>query len=136
LVQDTLVRAIDNESKFAPDTNLRAWLLQILYHAFASGYRRRKRERSALERYALEPTFCDSAPAIECATELPERIKRALGVLPDGIADVVRLVDIDELSYREAAESLKVPVGTVMSRLYRGRERLAAELAERACVAA
>lgn len=131
LVQDTLLRAIAHQDDFELGTNLRAWLMRILYHSFVTSHRRHKRERLALERYLHEPNFSDLAPRVECATELPDHIKRALGVLPDGMAKVVRLVDIDELSYREAAESLKVPVGTVMSRLYRGRERLAAELAEK-----
>jgi RNA polymerase sigma-70 factor (ECF subfamily) len=117
-----------HREQFELGTNLRAWLLRILYHAFASRHRKAKRERRALQRFAFEPTGSDSSFAVECATELPDRIKRALGVLPDGMAEVVKLVDIDEFSYREASESLKVPVGTVMSRLYRGRQRLAIEL--------
>jgi RNA polymerase sigma-70 factor (ECF subfamily) len=136
LVQQTLLRALEHRDQFAPGTNLRAWLLQILYHTFVSTYRRSKRERLAFERLAFEPSTCEIAPGVECVSELPERIKRALGVLPNAMADVVRLVDLDELSYREAAQSLNVPVGTVMSRLYRGRERLAAELAEGMGVAA
>ena len=131
LVQDAVLRALANQLQFELGTNLRAWLMQILFHVFVSGHRRKKRERMALDRFEHEPNVAEQGPRVECVTELPERIKRALGVLPDGMADVVRLVDIDELSYREAAESLKVPVGTVMSRLYRGRERLAAELAEK-----
>jgi RNA polymerase sigma-70 factor (ECF subfamily) len=130
LVQDTILRAMTHCEQFVPGTHLRAWLMQILYHAFVSGHRSRKRQRLAFERYALEPQSNTYDFTVECATELPERIQRALGVLPENIAEVVKLVDIDELSYREAAESLNVPVGTVMSRLFRGRQRLAVQLSE------
>ena len=130
LVQDTFVRAIAYQDQFEPGTHLRAWLKQILYHAFISRHRRCRRERAALDRFAQEPHHVAPEFAVECATELPDRIKRALGVLPDGMAEVVRLVDIDELSYRETAEALNVPVGTVMSRLFRGRQRLAVQLTE------
>lgn len=130
LVQDTFLRAITHQQQFEAGTNLRAWLMQILYHAFVSRHRRSKRERLALERFTHELALAEPKYPVECATEIPERIKRALGVLPDQIAEAVRLVDIDELSYREAAESLNVPVGTVMSRLFRGRQRLALELTD------
>jgi RNA polymerase sigma-70 factor (ECF subfamily) len=62
--------------------------------------------------------------------ELPPRISRALGELPEKFRSVVHLVDLNELSYREAAEALEVPVGTVMSRLFRGRRQLAQTLNE------
>lgn len=130
LVQETVLRAITHREQFSPGTHFRAWLKQILYHAFISGHRRQKRQLAAFDRYAVEPQSIPSEFAVECATELPERIQRALGVLPDSMAEVVKLVDIDELSYREAAESLNVPVGTVMSRLFRGRQRLAVQLTE------
>jgi RNA polymerase sigma-70 factor (ECF subfamily) len=130
LVQDTLLRAFVFQARFEPGTHLRAWLMQVLYHVFVSRHRSRRRERLAFERYAHEPRQDAQAPVVECVTELPDSIKRALGVLPDSMAEVVRLVDIDELSYREAAESLRVPVGTVMSRLFRGRQRLAVQLSE------
>jgi RNA polymerase sigma-70 factor, ECF subfamily len=128
LVQETFVRAITHEQQFEPGTNLRAWLMRILYHAFVSRHRHTRRERAALERFAAELSRDEPKYQVECATELPDRIKRALGVLPDPMAEVVKLVDIDEFSYREVAESLNVPVGTVMSRLFRGRQRLALEL--------
>lgn len=136
LVQETVLRALAHEQDFELGTNLRAWLMRILYHSFVSSHRRNKRERAALERFTHEPRFAEAGARVECVSELPDHIKRALGVLPDGMAKVVRLVDIDELSYREAALSLNLPVGTVMSRLYRGRERLAAELAEKSSRAA
>jgi RNA polymerase sigma-70 factor (ECF subfamily) len=130
LVQETFLRAMTHEQQFEAGSNLRAWLMRILFHAFVSRHRRSKRERAALERFAQELDRAEPKYQVECVTEIPERIKRALGVLPDQMAEVIRLVDIDEFSYREAAESLNVPVGTVMSRLFRGRQRLALELTD------
>lgn len=124
LVQDTAERALRFRDKFEQGTNLRAWLHQILFNLFVSSHRRGKRESAALGRFAEDATINwiqDPDPTMGVSLPL---LERALGVLPERLAAVVRLVDLDELSYREAATRLEVPIGTVMSRLSRARRRL------------
>ncbi len=130
LVQDTVERALRFEATFAPGTNLKAWLQQVLYSVFVSRCRRKRRERRALDALAADPcawTRADAAPAM--ATLTP-RLERALSALPEAFSSVIRLVDLGERSYRDAADELGVPVGTVMSRLFRGRSLLAVALAD------
>jgi|GEM_PF-248748 len=130
LVQDTVERALRFEATFAPGTNLKAWLQQVLYSVFVSRCRRKRRERRALDVLAVDPcawTRADAAPAM---TTLAPRLERALAALPDSYASVIRLVDLGERSYRDAAEERGVPGGTVMSRLFRGRSLLAVALAD------
>ena len=88
--------------------------------------RRGRRERNALDVLSTDPcawTMPDAAAAACTSSRRPG--KRALDSLPDGFRDAVVLVDIEEMSYKDAAERLGVPVGTVMSRLHRGRRLLA-----------
>lgn len=125
LVQDTVERAMRFESTYRPGTNLRAWVNQILFSVFMSSCRRRRCERDALDELAADP----------CAWTLPEttnaevrtlspHMARALKRLPTSFRIAVILVDIQEMSYKNAAARLGVPVGTVMSRLHRGRNML------------
>ncbi|HEX4475084.1 MAG TPA: RNA polymerase sigma factor [Polyangiaceae bacterium] len=124
LVQETVVRALRFESSFEPGTNLRAWLSQILHSIFISGCRRRTRERSALARFAGDPNLtAQSAPA-PVLYLVSNEVDRALRALPGKFLRVVELVDLSDLSYREAADELGIPVGTVMSRLFRARRML------------
>ena len=129
LVQDTVERAIRFESNYQPGTNLRAWLHQILFSVFITRCRRSRRERNALDVLASDPcawTSPDAAPTDMDA--LSPGVARALAALPPSFRDVVVLVDLDELSYKDAAAKLRVPVGTIMSRLHRGRRLLAEAL--------
>jgi RNA polymerase sigma-70 factor (ECF subfamily) len=127
LVSDTLLRAMTHSEQFEPGTNLRAWLQRILFHCFVSRHRHGKRQRAAMERFTYECSI--SEPVLQQgAHELSNRVVLAMAELPAPMQDVVHLVDLCELSYREAAEELQVPVGTVMSRLFRGRNRLATQL--------
>lgn len=130
LVQDTVERALRFESSYEPGTNLRAWMQQVLFSVFVTRCRRLRRERRALESLTTDPcawTHADSGPAM---TSLSPRVESALGELPRQFGEVVRLVDLDERSYKDAAALLGVPVGTVMSRLFRGRRLLAERLRE------
>lgn len=130
LVQDTVERALRFESSYQPGTNLRAWMQQVLFSVFVTRCRRLRRERRALESLTTDPcawTHSESGPAM---TALSPRVERALAELPRPFGDVVRLVDLDERSYKDAAAMLGVPVGTVMSRLFRGRRLLAESLRE------
>lgn len=130
LVQDTVLRALAYESSFTPGTNLRAWLQQIQRSVFVSRYRRRGREQRALAALAADPCSWphhDAPPAMSTLTATTEV---ALAHLPDPFRQVVELVDLAGLEYRDAARTLEVPVGTVMSRLHRARRLLATRLAE------
>jgi RNA polymerase sigma-70 factor (ECF subfamily) len=137
LVQDTVVRALRFEATYEPGTNLRAWMQQILFSVFISRRRRASRERRALESLNRDPcawTRPDPQPAM---VALSPKVEGAIESLPHRYAAVVRLVDLQEHSYKDAAAQLQVPVGTVMSRLFRGRRLLASslELRPTACAA-
>jgi RNA polymerase sigma-70 factor (ECF subfamily) len=130
LVQDTVVRALTYEAQFTDGSNLRAWLQQILRSVFITRYRRSCRERRALERLAHDPcawTQRDAAPTMSCLTANAEG---ALSGLPEPFRHVVELVDLAGYEYRDAAQALDVPVGTVMSRLHRARRALAQQLTD------
>jgi RNA polymerase sigma-70 factor (ECF subfamily) len=125
LVQDTVERAIRFEAQFKPGTNLRAWVYQILFSVFVTRCRRGRRERNALGVLSTDPCAWTMPEASAEMQSLSPPIARALAALPMCFRDVVVLVDIEELSYKDAAKRLDVPVGTVMSRLHRGRRALA-----------
>jgi RNA polymerase sigma-70 factor (ECF subfamily) len=126
LVQDTIARALSRLHQFEPGTNLRAWLHRILFHLFVSNRRGAVREHASLLRFAAENEFPPTGESSGFgATTLSPRLEAAFDALPSKLAAVVRRIDVDELSYREVAEELQIPIGTVMSRLWRGRRRLA-----------
>lgn len=131
LVQDTLLRALCFEASYEQDTNLRGWLQQILFSVFITRCRKSARERRALHALAGDPcawTQPEAPPVVRQSLTRP--VSRALDALPSQFSAVVRLVDLEERSYKDAALELSVPVGTVMSRLFRGRKLLAEALAE------
>ena len=125
LVQDTLERAWARFSLWQRRGDLRAWLFGIMHNQFIDGLR--------AQRARVEDAAADGVP------ELPQRatqadrlelrdLERSLQRLPAAQREVLLLVGVEELSYREIARALDVPVGTVMSRLSRARERLRVEL--------
>ncbi len=134
IVQDTVERALRFADQYERGTNLRAWAFQILFSVFVTRWRRRRRERNALENLASDPC----AWTIPVAFTPPDRgpgaltpsTQRKLDALPEGFRAVIVMVDIEQRSYREAARELGVPVGTVMSRLHRARKLLAAQMAD------
>lgn len=131
IVQDTIERALKFSGQYERGTNLRAWVYQILFSVFVTRYRRSRRERSALAHLAADPlawTVPERFAAPDATIDLSPRARAELDALPESFRKVVVLVDLDELSYREAANQLGVPVGTVMSRLHRGRKMLATQL--------
>lgn len=131
LVQETVLRALCFESSYEPGTNLRGWLQQILFSVFITRCRKSSRERRALNALAFDPcawTLPEGSPVVRQSLTRP--VTRALEALPSHFSAVVRLVDLEERSYKDAASELSVPVGTVMSRLFRGRRLLAEALAE------
>ncbi len=140
LVQDTYLRAYRFFDKFERGTNIKAWLFKILTNTFINRYRRSVKERSIVEgaeRDAVHERFI-SRDATDYAANpeqffldrlLSDEVLRAVDSLPIDFRMAVILADLQEFSYREIAEILDVPVGTVMSRLYRGRRLLQKALA-------
>jgi RNA polymerase sigma-70 factor (ECF subfamily) len=135
IVQETMVRALRFEHQYRAGTNLRAWMGQVLMSVFLTQCRRGKRERRALDRLTSDPCAWTKQDAPSVMRSLSPRPARALAKLPTSYGSAVKLVDIEGLSYRAAAERLGVPVGTIMSRLHRGRKLLAADLSEPALAA-
>jgi RNA polymerase sigma-70 factor, ECF subfamily len=134
LVQDTVVRALCFESGYEQGTNLRGWMQQILFSVFITRCRKATRERRALGVLASDPCAWTQPDGPSQRQALLRPVSRALDALPTQFSAVVRLVDLEERSYKDAATELAVPVGTVMSRLFRGRRLLAEALAERESV--
>jgi len=130
LVQDTFVRALCFQSTFREGTNLKAWAQQVLFSVFVTRCRKLRRERRALETFGADPNAWLPANTTLVPHRLPPRMARALASLPPKFRLVLGLVDLQEMSYREAASVLEVPVGTVMSRLFRARRQFALALGE------
>ncbi|MDD5306183.1 MAG: sigma-70 family RNA polymerase sigma factor [Deltaproteobacteria bacterium] len=141
LVQDTYVKAFRFVHKFEWGTNLKAWLFRILTNTFINSYRHRGHERRYAERAAVEPIYDEvldqEARAYAADPEahafsafFKEDLERALDDLPEEFRLVVVLSDMQELSYKEIAEMIGCPIGTVMSRLHRGRRLLQRELTD------
>src|SRR5262245_29128203 len=126
LVQETYLRAWRSFDKFEPGTNCRAWLFRIFFYV-RSEYRRNPSRQPltfSLD-YVKEPTVSSENTPLALTLE---EIKQAFAELPEPFRIAVLLSDIEGLRYREIAEVLNVPVGTVMSRLSRGRRMLRARL--------
>jgi len=120
LVQETLARAWQARISFRPGTNARAWTQRILFNTYINHYRKRKREKEALEELCRLACSSDRSSS----EGLSDEVLAALTQLRPEFREAVELVDIAELSYQDAAFRLECPVGTVMSRLHRGRKRL------------
>src|SRR4249920_593132 len=141
LVQETYARAFRSWESFTPGTNLRAWLLRILTNLNIDRGRRAQRtpDSQPLEEgdyflyNRLDPTNeSDEERILERLSQ--DHVAEALAAVPHDFRDVLVLVDIGEFSYAEAAQILDIPIGTVMSRLHRGRRILKQQLAEKAVV--
>ena len=141
LVQDTYLRAFRFRSSFAPGTNLRAWLFRILTNTFINDYRRARHARNYVERAAAEPLYDEvlNRHALEYAGNpenhvfnacFQKELTAALEELPEEFRMAVLLCDVQGFSYKEIAEMLELPMGTVMSRLHRGRRLLQARLVD------
>jgi RNA polymerase sigma-70 factor, ECF subfamily len=121
LVQDTLVRALSKLHLWQPGTDLRAWLLTIMHHQYVNTVRREARERTVdIEHVSSSLTATTDPTARRQLIELD----RALALLPNEQREVVLLVGLEGMPYETVAQILGVPIGTVRSRLSRGRERL------------
>ncbi len=122
LTQDTLERAWNKRSLWTPGTDLRAWLFTIMHNVFVSGARVR-RPTVSMDETESEDRRPATGVSVETGIVLNE-LERALALLPDEQRQVLLLVGLEQFGYAEASEVLGVPIGTVMSRLSRGRERL------------
>jgi RNA polymerase sigma-70 factor (ECF subfamily) len=137
-VQETFLRAYRTFDRFQPGTNARAWLFTILYSILTNAWRRRRRSPQevslevAEERFAaaLRAADVDFESALLQRLEGSPEIEAALEGLPEEYRAAVLLVDVEELTYEEAASALVCPVGTLRSRLHRGRKLLFAALQE------
>lgn len=135
LVQDTFVKAMSAQSQFESGTNLKAWLFRILTNTFINKFRRGGLERSVFDGPDAEP-LADGWVSASSMRQLrdPEQValsalvegevKSALDALPPEFRLAVVLCDVEEFSYEEIAQIMGCPIGTVMSRLHRGRKLL------------
>ncbi len=137
LVQETYLRAYRGFGGFQEGTNLKAWLYKILSNTFINTYRARKRrpQETDLDEgedfylfnrlRGLEAVEAGRTPETDVLDQMPEDVvKTALEELPDQFRMAVLLADVEGFSYKEIADIMDVPIGTVMSRLHRGRKQL------------
>lgn len=143
LVQDTVLKALRARDQFESGTNLRAWLLKILTNTFINRYRRGGLERSVLDGPDADPLADGwvSASTMESLRDpesqalrpiLETEIGKALEELPTDFRLAVVLSDVEDLSYKEISDVMGCPIGTVMSRLHRGRRMLKSRLFDQA----
>ena len=137
LVQDSMVRAFRFWDSFKPGTNIKAWMFTILRNTFINGYHRRGRRRKMQRDVKSQMRSVGPTVAVGHSSSQPPgpeeavlakitnaRIKEALDSLPPDYRLAVVLADLEGLSYKEIADVMECPVGTVMSRIYRGRKAL------------
>ncbi len=127
LTQETFVQAMRSFHRYSPDTNCRAWLVTILYRI--NGKRRMKLGQLKLVEDTEEQiaaTVAFEPPIPQALTD--EDILSAIARVPQRFSQIVLLADVEEFAYREIADMLAIPIGTVMSRLHRGRRLLRQEL--------
>jgi len=140
LVQDTYLKAFNSFHQFEEGTNLRAWLYRVLTTTFINSYRKDQRRpqlaAGELEDWQLveaqsHTSDLGKSAEVEALENLPDSdIKRALQEIPEEFRIAVYLADVEGFSYKEIADIVDVPAGTVMSRLHRGRKLLREKLAD------
>ncbi len=131
VVQETVAKAYQSFHQFQQGTNLRAWLYRILHTTYISMYRKKQRRpQEALQESIDDFSFYDEARTGDSAeyevleTITDEQVKEALADLPEAFRMAVYLADVEGFAYKEIAEIMDTPIGTVMSRLHRGRKAL------------
>ena len=137
LVQETYLRAYKGFDRFTEGTNLRAWLFRILTNLYINEYRRRRRRPAEVDLGDTDTLYMyrglgagtDARRSRSAEDELLDsmtsaEVRDAIESLPDSYRMAVLLADVEGFAYKEIAEILDVPIGTVMSRLHRGRKRL------------
>jgi len=128
LVQETYLRAFRAFDRYQPGTNIRAWLFTILHRARTDSFRRQSRSPQTVELTGEGPSV---PPAQDALAAGGEEIVRAMEALPEVFRSAVVLRDMEDFTYEEIARILEVPVGTVMSRIHRGRALLRSALVRR-----
>jgi RNA polymerase sigma-70 factor, ECF subfamily len=136
LVQDTMLRAYRAFDRFEPGTNLKAWLFRIMTNAYINTYRKKQREPKKVSQDEVEdfdlyrelkdhdPQLSETPETIVLDSLVDSDITDAIDALPEQFRLAVILSDVEDFSYAEMAEIMDVPLGTVMSRLHRGRKAL------------
>jgi RNA polymerase sigma-70 factor, ECF subfamily len=134
LVQDTYLKAFRARQRFAAGTNLKAWLFTILQNTWRNRRRDLARARVAFDSEVVEEASDAPGGLLAPLGESPEmllvrasfnaELKQALDMMPEAFREAVWLRDVEELSYQEIATALAIPLGTVMSRIARGRKQL------------
>ena len=151
LTQEATLKALHHWQQYRPGTNMRAWLLAIVRNAFINRYRRQRNRPGNVEFDEVEPFLADSTSGTDqelrhlsvrnleqlqrMGEQLDGPVKRALEELSDDFRETFLLAVVEELSYKDIAEILGVPVGTVMSRLFRARKQMQSKLADYAAQA-
>ena len=137
LVQDCFLKAWKNLHRFERGTNFKAWIFTILTNAYINEYRRKSRAPARVTDFAeVEPAGAEEVPQLSAqdvgrlGDRLGDRAKKALEKVPDEFRVIFLMATIEEMSYRDIAAMLGIPIGTVMSRLFRARRMLREELAE------
>ena len=141
LVQEAYAKAYASFQQYTPGTNLKAWLYRILTNTFINTYRKRQRQPQEssgedIEDWQIHRADSHSSSGgrsaeLEALDHLPDSdVKKALGDLPEDFRMVVYYADVEGMPYKEIAEIMDTPIGTVMSRLHRGRRHLREMLAD------
>ena len=136
LLQDTFMRSYRHFDKYQPGTNCKAWLFKIMTNEYINQYRHNQRERLVLDRDealsenitdAKANPFSDESYDVQSG-DFRDEVSYALNTVPEDFRAIVVMADLQDQSYKEISEQLEIPIGTVMSRLFRGRQILRKKL--------